>query len=242
MRVTRVIAAAGLVLLMVIQNSALAVEAFAKDRGLPGGAPSNITFAQASIDAKVDECRRMALQEQGVSIALYDSSATKDKQQFDVWSEKTRILIEASKKSPIVAGRFGDPAIFEGIRRSPAQVATEVSADVEAALRAVTQILTVIENQRQATPNDPVLYCDYVFVWAHRNVLQRLSRYATIHKLLLDAIERYFSLRIKIYSSISRTEYERERIEISDALLDLYDQERQSSAGTQIMLKQLLKQ
>jgi hypothetical protein len=69
---------------------------------------ASTTLAQASIDAQVDECRRLALQRQGESIASYDSAATFDKQQSDVWSEKAETLLKAAKNAKIPIGKFGD--------------------------------------------------------------------------------------------------------------------------------------
>ncbi len=240
MRTSRVVAAAGFFSLttLVFPSAAGVLQGAALIRVEQSG----IAFAQASIDAQIDECRRMALQEQGNSIAMFNSSATKDKQQFDLWANKTETLIEVMKKTPIPVGKFGDAHVFDSIRRSPARVAMELSADVDAALGAVTLNLKSIETQREATPNDPILYCDYIFVLAHKNVLQHFSRSAGVHKILLDAMEHYFIARITIYSSMSKSKYEKERAEISETLLDLYTQEQRSSDHAHMMLKQLLKQ
>jgi hypothetical protein len=195
-----------------------------------------------SIDDQVGECRRMALQEYNDSVSQFDAAATKEKLQFDEWTEKARILVEALKKAQRSSGQFGDAAAFDTIAKSPARVAVETSADIDATLAAVEQTLKAIERQREATPNDPSLYCSYVFVFNHRGTLQRLSRYATIHQLLIKAIERYFQMRILVASSISKTEYEKDRSSISDTLVDLYVQEKTSADHTRNMLAQLRKQ
>jgi hypothetical protein len=198
--------------------------------------------AQGSIDDQVSECRRMSQQDYSDSVALFDSSSTKDKQQFDVWIERTRALVEAFKKPHPPSGRFGDASVFNIIAKSPAQVAAGISADVDATLKVVEQSLKAIERQREATPDDPALYCEYMVVFYHRGALQRLSRYAVIHQLLLAEIENYFRTRILAASAISKSAYDKDRTEISGDLVDLYVQEQQSSDRTQNMLKQMRKQ
>jgi hypothetical protein len=121
-------------------------------------------------------------------------------------------------------------------------VATEVSSDVDATLRVVGQNLAVLENQRQVTPNDPVLYCSLLFVWANKNILQHLVRLATVHQLMLKIMVDYFQLRIAVASSISHAQYDKDKAEITETLLDLYEGERARSDHTQTLLKALLKQ
>lgn len=208
---------------------------------ISGGVVTNAE-AQGSADDLVSECRRMSQQDYTDSVALFDASSTKDKQQFDVWIEKTRALVEAFKKPHPPSGRFGDASVFNTIAKSPAQVAAGICADVDATLKAVEQSLKALERQREATPDDPALYCEYITVFYHRGALQRLSRYAVIHQLLLVEMERYFRMRILAASAISKSAYDKDRAEISGDLVDLYVQEQQSSDRTQNMLKQTRKQ
>ena len=198
--------------------------------------------SQGSIDDQINECRRMAQQEYNDSVALFDASATKDKQEFDEWSEKTRKLLEPLKNEHPPLGQFGDASVFNTIARSPAQVAAAISADVDATLKAVEQSLKVVEKKRQATPRDPALYCEYILVFNHRGALQHLSRYAAIHQLLLKEIERHFQMRILAASTISKSAYNKDRAEINKTLVDLYAQEQQSSDRTKNVLKQMRKQ
>ena len=101
---------------------------------------------------------------------------------------------------------------------------------MEAARNAIEQNLKVLEKQLEATPHDPVLYCDYFLVYVHKKILLHMGIYLTVHQHALDEMEFYFRMRIKASSSISKAEYEKDRAEINETLLDLYEQQRQTYA------------
>lgn len=56
-------------------------------------------LAQSSADALVDQCRRMALQEQGDSFAMFDSQASKEKELAESWGKKYQTMLAAVKKA-----------------------------------------------------------------------------------------------------------------------------------------------
>jgi len=209
---------------------------------ISGELVTNAEAQGSQSDDLVNECRRMAQQEYNDSVALFDASSTKEYQQGNVWSEKTHTLLEALKKPHPPSGQFGDASVFNTIARSPAQVAAATSADVDATLKAVEQSVRVLQSQYEATPGNPVLYCEYIFAFNHRGALQHLSRYAKLHQSLLETIEHYFQLRIFAASATSKSAYDKNRAEINETLIDLYIQEQKNSDHTQNMLKQMRKQ
>src|SRR5262249_37752753 len=113
---------------------------------------ATVMVGRSEAIAQVDECRRMALQEQADSIALFDSATTKNKQQLDTWIDKTKTLLNALQSNLASTGRYGDETVFDHVSTSPAQVATEISSEVDAASHAVVQNLKVLERQLDATP------------------------------------------------------------------------------------------
>jgi hypothetical protein len=203
---------------------------------------NSVRVAQDSATAVVDECRRIALEEYTNAAADYDSHAAQEKENFDIWSKKELTLLAAAKKTNAEIGRFGDAKVFDSYARSPAKIAERVSTEVETTLRAVSSALTTLDGQLSVTPRDPVLYCSYATVFYHRNILQKLSGLTAMHHLTLQEMENYFQIRIKVSSAISKTEYQKDRDEINEALLDLYEGEVRTAAHMEVLLKQLTKQ
>jgi hypothetical protein len=203
---------------------------------------SNVAKAQDPAAELVDECRRIAQEQYTSAAAEYDSDALKDKEIFDTWRKKTSILVAATKKANAVPGRFGDAKIFDNYPRLPSKIAAGVFTDVQTTLRAVSSTVTTLENQLSATPRDPVLYCSYATAFYHRNILQKLLRSVGVHQITLQEIENYFQVRIGVSSAISKTEYQKDRDEINETLLNLYEGEVRTAAHTQVLLKQLTKQ
>ena len=205
-------------------------------------ADDNLTLAQATITAQVDECRRIALEQQTNSVAEYDAGYLKEKMSYETWDQKTQTLLAAAKKPHPAFGTFGNVHAFDNYARSPARIAQNMSIDAKSTLQAVSSALTTLEGQLSVTPDDPVLYCSYAKVHSHSNILRRLSRYLEMHQLGLEVMEFYFRLRIALSSTISNIEYQKDRTAINETLLDLYDAEVRSDAHLKPLLRMLAKQ
>jgi hypothetical protein len=201
-----------------------------------------LTLAQASITPLVDECRRIALEQQTNSVAEYDAGFLKEKAISETWDKKMKTLLAAAKMPHPAFGTFGNVHAFDEYARSPATIAQNMSIDAKSTLQAVSSALTTLEGQLSVTPDDPVLYCSYVKVHAHCNILRRLSRYLEMHQLTLELMQDYFRLRIALSSTISNTEYQKDRAAINETLLELYDAEMRSDAHLKPLLRMLAKQ
>jgi hypothetical protein len=105
-----------------------------------------VKLAQASaITAQVDECRRIALEQQTNSVAEYDAGYLKEEAIWETWDKKNQTLLATAKKSHRVFGTFGDVHIFDNYSRSPAKIAQNMSIDANATLQAVSSAVTELE-------------------------------------------------------------------------------------------------
>jgi hypothetical protein len=106
-----------------------------------------VKLAQASvITAQVDECRRIALEQQTNSVAEDDADFLKEKTIYE--GQKTETLLATAKKPHPAFGTFGDVRAFDNYSRSPAKIAQSMSIDAKATLQAVSSALTALEGRQ----------------------------------------------------------------------------------------------
>jgi hypothetical protein len=182
----------------------------------------------------------LALEEHRAAVAAADANAAKEDALFSTWKGKFGGMYRAAEAVKAQVGVHGDASIFDVLRRSPQAVAADVAKDVDATLSAVNGSWKVLDQQYEHTPNDPEIYCEYVFAATRRSSLQHLARAAALHRLLLETVEAYFRERIRVASAVSDSQYQKENQAIAEALLDLYENETTRARSTRLLLKQLM--